>query len=127
MSGISVTKDIRKKLLENPNITKELDNKIFPIIADDGTTFPFVLIKKNGISVNYSKCGIANDVVTVTIEVVDPNYSKAIKIAEEIRKTIERKKFENVANCILTNVTEEYISDTYIVAMYMAITTQENN
>ena len=127
MSGISVTKDIRKKLLENPNITKELDSKIFPIVADDGTTFPFVLIKKNGVSVNYSKCGITNDVVNITIEVVDPNYSKAIKIAEEIRKTIERKKFENVANCILTNVTEEYISDTYVVTMYMAITTQENN
>lgn len=127
MSGISVTKDIRKKLLENPSITKELDNKIFPIIADDGTTFPFVLVKKNGVSVNYSKCGIANDVVGVTIEVVDPNYSKAIQIAEEIRKTLERKKFENVANCILTNVTEEYISDTYVIAMYMAITTQENN
>ncbi|MBQ7854994.1 MAG: DUF3168 domain-containing protein [Muribaculaceae bacterium] len=127
MSGISVTKDIRKQLLENPNIKKELDNKIFPIVADDGTTFPFVLIKKNGVSVNYSKCGIANDVVTVTIEVVDPNYSKAIQIAEEIRKTLERKKFENVANCILANVTEEYISDTYIVTATYTVTTQENN
>lgn len=123
MSGISVTKELRTKLLSNEDLTKLIANKIYPVVADDGTTFPFVLIKKNGVAVNYAKCGAINDTINVAIEVVDPNYANCVDIAEKIRTTIERKKFGNVVNCELSNVTEEYISDSYIVTATYTVTT----
>lgn len=123
MSGIAITKYIRTELLKNPQITNKIGNKIFPIVADDGTTFPFILIKKSGMTTNYSKCGVVNDVVNATIEVVDNNYSRAVELSEEIRKTIERNKFNNISNVEVVNVIEDYISDSYIITQQYKIMT----
>lgn len=121
MSGIAITKDIRTQLLKNTQITDKIGNKIFPIVADDGTTFPFILIKKSGMTTNYSKCGAINDVVNATIEVVDNNYSRAVELSEEIRKTIERNKFNTISNVEVVNVIEDYVSDSYIITQQYKI------
>lgn len=121
MSGIAITKNIRTQLLKNTQLTDKIGNKIFPIVADDGTTFPFILIKKSGMTTNYSKCGAINDVVNATIEVVDNNYSRAVEISEEIRKTIERNKFNNISNVEVVNVIEDYVSDSYIITQQYKI------
>ena len=121
MSGIAITKDIRTQLLKNTQLTDKIGNKIFPIVADDGTTFPFILIKKSGMTTNYSKCGVINDVVNATIEVVDNNYSRAVELSEEIRNTIERNKFDNISNVEVVNVIEDYVSDSYIITQQYKI------
>ena len=121
MSGIAITKYIRTELLKNTQITDKIGNKIFPIVADDGTTFPFILIKKSGMTTNYTKCGAINDVVNATIEVVDNNYSRAVELSEEIRNTIERNKFNNISNVEVVNVNEDYISDSYIITQQYKI------
>lgn len=121
MSGIAITKYIRTELLKNTQLTDKIGNKIFPIVADDGTTFPFILIKKSGMTTNYSKCGAINDVVNATIEVVDNNYSRAVELSEEIRKTIERNKFNNISNVEVVNVIEDYVSDSYIITQQYKI------
>lgn len=121
MSGIAITKDIRTQLLKNTQLTDKIGNKIFPIVADDGTTFPFILIKKSGMTTNYSKCGAINDVVNATIEVIDNNYSRAVELSEEIRKTIERNKFKNISNVEVVNVIEDYVSDSYIITQQYKI------
>ena len=121
MSGIAITKDIRTQLLRNTQLTDKIGNKIYPIVADDGTTFPFILIKKSGMTTNYSKCGAINDVVNATIEVVDNNYSRAVELSEEIRKTIERNKFNNISNVEVVNVIEDYVSDSYIITQQYKI------
>ena len=121
MSGIAITKYIRTELLKNTQLTDKIGNKIYPIVADDGTTFPFILIKKSGMTTNYSKCGAINDVVNATIEVVDNNYSRAVELSEEIRKTIERNKFNNISNVEVVNVIEDYVSDSYIITQQYKI------
>lgn len=121
MSGIAITKDLRTQLLKNTQLTDKIGNKIYPIVADDGTTFPFILIKKSGMTTNYSKCGAINDVVNATIEVVDNNYSRAVELSEEIRKTIERNKFNNISNVEVVNVIEDYVSDSYIITQQYKI------
>lgn len=121
MSGIAITKNIRTQLLKNTQLTDKIGNKIFPIVADDGTTFPFILIKKSGMTTNYSKCGAINDVVNATIEVVDNNYSRAVELSEEIRNTIERNKFSNISNVEVVNVIEDYVSDSYIITQQYKI------
>ena len=107
--------------MKNTQITDKIGNKIFPIVADDGTTFPFILIKKSGMTTNYTKCGAINDVVNATIEVVDNNYSRAVELSEEIRKTIERNKFNKISNVEVVNVIEDYVSDSYIITQQYKI------
>lgn len=121
MSGIAITKTILAQLNNNENITKIIGDKIFPIVADDGTTFPFILLKKNGMTTIYTKMGAVNDVINFTIEVVDNKYSRAVQIAEEIRKTIERQKYDEIINCEIQNTTEEYVADTYIISQLYKI------
>ena len=123
MTGISVIKNVRTKLLTNEKLTSLIDNKIFPIVAENGTTFPFVLIKKSGINGVYSKCGIIQDNITLTIEVIDTNYANCVEIAEEIRNTIERKRFDNIVECELINGTDNYIADSYVMQLIFNVKT----
>lgn len=126
MTGISVIKNIRTKLLSNDKLKKLIDSKIFPVVAENGTTFPFVLLKKSGISGVYSKCGLHQDNIVMVIEVVDSNYSNCVTIAEEIRNTIEGIKFENIIDVQLTNGNDNFVADSYVIQMVFNIKTNNN-
>lgn len=126
MTGLSLLKNIRTQLLLNEKLKTLIDTKVFPVVAENGTTFPFVLLKKSGINGVYSKSGIHQDYVVLTVEVVDNNYSKCVEIAEEIRKTIEGKRFENIIDVQLTNGNDNFVADTYVVQMIFNVRTNNN-
>lgn len=127
MTGISIIKNIRTKLLSNEKLKKLIDTKVFPVVAENGTTFPFVLLKKSGINSVNSKSGIHQDMIVMVIEVVDTNYSKCVEIAEEIRTTIEGKRFENIIDVQLTNGNDNFVADSYVVQMVFNVRTNNNN
>lgn len=114
MTGISVNKYIYN-LLSNDDIIKDyVDNKLFPLVAEESTTFPFIIYRKTNIQTDYTKDGKAFDVVDFSITVIANDYITTVDICERIREIIELKRNSYFRLIHLSNVTEDYIDNAYI-------------
>lgn len=122
MSGITILKEIRQQLLSNDKLTALIDNKVYPYIVEEGTTFPFIVMRKTNLIVSYCKDGSSRDSVIIQLIITDRNYSSTIDIAEEVRKTLERRRFGSIVNIELAGNTEDYINDAFICTLTFQIT-----
>lgn len=69
----------------------DIDKKIYPLIADEGTTFPFIIYKRTGLTPESTKDN-TNENVSVEINIASSNYSESIDLAIKVRKALEHKR-----------------------------------
>ena len=50
--SLQVGKAIYNLLSNDANVTGRVQNKIYPLIADTGTTFPFIVYRRTGKCIN---------------------------------------------------------------------------
>jgi hypothetical protein len=88
MKHLQAGKVVNKLLTLNSDVTNLIGNKIYPIIADEGTTFPFVVYKRSGIdsnSVNNTKDSFSTgEIAIIDIIVASNNYSESIEVADVV-------------------------------------------
>lgn len=112
MSCLQVGKAI-KELLAKENITN-----VYPLIADEGTTFPFVIYKRTSLVPSNTKDRYNYSyLATVEITIAASNYIDSINLAEKIQTLVEH--IRGVYNDIQINDTylidssEEYLEDSF--------------
>lgn len=105
----------------------DIDKKIYPLIADEGTTFPFIIYKRTGLTPESTKDN-TNENVSVEINIASSNYSESIDLAIKVRKALEHKKgtYSNIAieDIVIDDATEDYIEDTFIQTLTFKIELQ---
>jgi hypothetical protein len=112
-TGISINKHIYSILSQNSDLKKIVNKKIYPLIAEESTTFPFIVFKKNTITTEYCKDGSTLDRVNFSIVSVARDYTTTVTISEIVRNSIEMLKDEYFKLVHLSQVTEDYIDDVY--------------
>ena len=105
----------------------DIDKKIYPLIADEGTTFPFIIYKRTGLIPESTKDN-TNENVSVEINIASSNYSESIDLAIKVRKVLEHKKgtYSDIAieDIVIDDATEDYIEDTFIQTLTFKIELQ---
>lgn len=105
----------------------DIDKKIYPLIADEGTTFPFIIYKRTGLTPESTKDN-TNENVSVVINIASSNYSESIDLAIKVRKALEHKKgtYSDIAieDIVIDDATEDYIEDTFIQTLTFKIELQ---
>lgn len=114
MTGISVLKSIYKLLVANEDLVAIVDNKMFPLIANENTTFPFIVYQRDSIYTEYTKDGKYCDNINISINIAATTYNQSIEIAELVRTAIEGKRIDNINTIRLISMNEDYLEDTYI-------------
>lgn len=114
MTGISVLKSINKLLNDSIELKNKVDNKMYPLIANETTTFPFIVYRKSSMSFEYCKDGSVGDYLQVDVIVAAKKYENSIEIAELIRETVDKKKIDKIYSIRLNSVVEDYVDDAYI-------------
>lgn len=113
-SGISVNKHIYNILSKDSSLNKLVGKNIFPLIAEEETTFPFIVFKRNSLSPNYAKYQVGNDTVNFSVYIVSNNYANTIDIAEAVRNSLELHRDEYFQIIQMENITEDFIENSYI-------------
>jgi len=91
--SLQIGKAIYDILHSNTEIVAKLQDKIFPLIVDNTTTFPFIVYKRTGITPAYTKDRFSsNDTVTVDIIVASEVYYESVEIADLVRLALEGKR-----------------------------------
>lgn len=83
-------------------------------IAEENTTFPFIVCKRETLIPTYVKKNVVEDSIDISVNIASITYKQVIQIAELIRKDLELKEDEMIKQCRLINVTEDYIENAYV-------------
>lgn len=107
---IKIGETIYNILSTDTDVTALVGNKIYPIVADVNTSFPFIVYRKSSYTPSYTKDGISSKSATVEIVIASNTYNLGADIAEKVFKAISAadKKFRLVTN------SDDYSEDTFI-------------
>ena len=115
-NSILINKYIYSKLSNSNELKKYVDSKIYPLVAENTTTFPFVTYYRDNISpISFTKDGYCQDEVYFTINVVSDHYTQTLEIANIIRKLMEGLRGDNnIYDCYMTNIDENFVENSYV-------------
>ena len=112
--------NIGKTIFEKLDDISELGHRIYPLIAENNTIFPFVIYTRTSLVDVLCKDGLYEDAIIVSIEVVTDNYSDGIDIAQKIRERLTFKT--STLRSHMSGAHEEFANDAYVQTMEYTIT-----
>lgn len=120
--AIKIGKAIYAILSADANVAAVVGAKIFPLVAENGTSFPFLCYTREGLQPSTgTKDGYIGDLVTFRIDVVADSYNQLIDLADAVRHCLEKRVHQaanlKLEDTYLAGITEAYDSDSYITQM----------
>lgn len=111
-NSILIGKLIYERLSSNPELKEYVNDKIFPLIAEQETTFPYIAFSKDNITPYYTKGGNYEDTVSVQIIVASTDYLESLNIANIVRHIFECRLYScdelQITESRLSSVSEAY-------------------
>lgn len=97
--------------------------KIYPIVAPDDTTFPFIVYTRaNAFDYALSKDCPIGDKGAFQISVASDKYNDSAELANDVRKCFEGHIISNneltISDIRMTSAAESYNENTYIQTLY---------
>lgn len=117
--SLQIGKVIYEILSNDDDIKQRVNNKIFPLVAENNTTFPFIVYKRTGIETADSKDRfIYKEASTIDVLIASDKYNDSIEVADLVKKALQGKKGEysgiNVQDINMIDATEDFTEDTFI-------------
>ena len=91
--SIQVGSAIVELINSNENLMAMVGDRILPIVAFDDTEFPYIAYRRKSLIPAYTKDSHSvEDSVFIDIAVVSESYEQSLDIAQEVLKTLDRKR-----------------------------------
>ena len=128
-NSILVSKYIRRFLVENEEVQGLIDvNKIFPLIDNADTTFPFIVFQRSNLMPIYTKDILTENQITMVIIVVSNDYIQSLDLANAVRHALEGNIYRDndivISAMKMESITEETLEDAYIQRMVFTFNVQ---
>lgn len=126
--SLQVGKAIYTILQNDEAVVAKVQNKIFPLIADVDTTFPFIVYKRTGVEAADTKDRfIYNEDTYVEVVIASDKYVESIELADLIKSALVGKRGNysgiDIYDTRMTNADEDYIEDTFTQTLTFNIKT----
>ena len=112
-TGISINKYIFKMLSQDERLNELVGKNIYPIVAEEDVTFPFITFRKLSIYPQTFKTGVAVDKVSFEVNVAAMDYITTVTISERIREILELKTSSYFKRIEFVGNTEDYVNSIY--------------
>ncbi len=104
------------------------ENKVFPVVAPEGTTYPFILYGQTGIRQVGTKDGIHDETTSVELDVFSDKYQSCVEASSVIRYALEDFTGPvagfNISEILLDAADERYADGFYVKELEFAITVE---
>lgn len=124
MKNFKVGKELRTLLSNSGEVTKLVGSKVFPIVANEGTTFPFIVYRRTNYTPASNK-DFTSEIVGIEINILSQKYDEAVNIADVVATSLDRKETNFIEDIKITNISEDYIEDTFVERIYLDIYIKE--
>ena len=113
---------VRTQLLSSEDLRVLVGEKIFPLIAPEGTEGDFITVTRTAYGREYDKTGDAHSITTVTVLCVSDDYDRSLQLAEFVDAVLDGgrngdigKIFGSSSTSATLDTSEEYFLDGKIV------------
>lgn len=113
MKNFKIGKELNTILTNDTELNKFVDKKIFPIVANAGTTFPFIVYRRSSYRPQSNK-DYEDEMVSVEIAVLSDKYEESVDVANATADALINKKTETIDEIRISNIYEDFAEDTYI-------------
>lgn len=113
MRNFKIGSEIRNVILSSAKVAKAVETKVFPLIANNGTTFPFIVYRRNGYSPTSDKDTLTESVY-IEMAIVCNNYEQSVSIANDVADVLICYSSDTVEEIKVTNISEDFISDSFV-------------
>ena len=110
MKNFTIGKEINRLLKNN---VLGLGDKVFPLIANPNTTFPFLVYRRIGYQPRNNK-DYVGEIVTMEFNVASESYNESVDIANSVADILQGQETQLIEDIQLVNVSEMYLQDTFI-------------
>lgn len=99
------------------NTLREVTKNVFPLVATEGTSLPFIVFERSNMSETGTKDGASELDVSFTVKIVSATYFEGVKLVDDVRYYLH--KMEN--HPYLTGASEEYTTDGYVQTLNFSL------
>ena len=111
---------IRNLLMADSTVHDLIGNNIFPIVAEAGTQFPFLVYRRSGFYKGNPNKDDFDNKFTVELAILANSYTKGIEILNNVVRVLDG--YDNGKLAInVTNSYEDFQDDTYIEKINLEI------
>lgn len=111
MKNFTIGKELNRILTE-ANVNG-ISNKIFPLIANANTTFPFLVYRRNYYRPSSNK-DLEDEIVGIEIVIAATKYEESVVIADRVASALLHKKTDIIDDIQINNMYEDFIDDTFL-------------
>lgn len=113
MKNFLIGSDIVTLLNASNSITSLVGNKIFPLVANATTTFPFIVYRRSYYTPENNK-DWENEKCGIEIIVASNKYSESVTIANAVADALNHQTTTNIEDIKINNTSESFYEDTYL-------------
>lgn len=120
MKNFKIGSEIRNVILSSAAVKNAVDTKVFPLIANSGTTFPFVVYRRSSYSPQSDK-DVLSESVYMEIAIICTNYEQSVSIANDVADVLLAYESDTIEEIKVTNISEEFISNSFVQKVNLQI------
>lgn len=121
MDMFKITTELRAILLNTPEIVSLVDDKVFPIVAPEGTEGDFITYQRDGYRQTYSQMGVSEQIPVVNVAAISDDYDHSQEIASLIYDALSGDFQTPDITIQLEDSTEDFIDNKFIQVLQFSI------
>lgn len=121
MKSFKIGSEIVELLSNDGVVTSLVHNKIFPLIANANTKFPFIVYRRSYYTPASNK-DYENEKCGIELVIASPKYEESVNIADACANALNHKETALVEDINVTNTSEDFMEDTFIQRIVLEVT-----
>lgn len=113
MKHFKIGSKIKEILTNDTEVTKYINNKVFPIVANNGTDIPFVIYRRFNYEPQSNK-DYKGESAEFEVRVVANKYEDSVKIADAVGDALNNYEDNDVEQIRLITSNEDYIDEVFV-------------
>jgi len=119
MKLVKIGKTLKDLLLSDETVSEYLTDKIFPLVAVEGTTFPFLVYRRSGYTPVSNK-DLEDERVTMEVAILSDRYENSVNVADSVLTGLQGSN-EEIDYVKIIGTSEEFSDDIYIQKLIIEI------
>lgn len=124
MESLELGRIIKNILSQDTLLSKQIGTKIYPLVADKGTNFPFIVYRRDGVTPSSNKDSLVYDVtVRMSLIIASSDYKQGLDLLSRTIDTLlqELPKETDCTDIEILDTSEEYRDDTFLQLLSIGI------
>ena len=127
MESLELGRVVKSILLQDEEISRQVGTKIYPIIAEKGTSFPFIVYRRDGLTPSTNKDKLVYDTqVRISLIVASSDYRQGLGICSKVIDVLLASQGRTIGGLEITDLelqdtSEEYREDTFLQLLSITV------